>query len=71
MSSEDPIRKVNHLSTRFKTDRGAVTAVDRVSFDLFPGEVLGIVGESGCGKSVTNRSIMRLLPEYTLSLIHI
>ncbi len=68
MSSEDPILKVNHLSTRFKTDRGAVTAVDRVSFDLFPGEVLGIVGESGCGKSVTNRSIMRLLPEYTSKL---
>ena len=68
MSSEDPILKVNHLSTRFKTDRGAVTAVDRVSFDLFPGEVLGIVGESGCGKSVTNRSIMRLLPEYTSEL---
>ena len=68
MSSEDPILKVNHLSTRFKTDRGAVTAVDRVSFDLFPGEVLGIVGESGCGKSVTNRSIMRLLPVYTSEL---
>ena len=68
MPSEDPILKVNHLSTRFKTDRGAVTAVDRVSFDLFPGEVLGIVGESGCGKSVTNRSIMRLLPEYTSEL---
>ena len=68
MSSEDPILKVNHLSTRFKTDRGAVTAVDRVSFDLFPGEVLGIVGESGCGKSVTTRSIMRLLPEYTSEL---
>ena len=68
MSSEDPILKVNHLSTRFKTDRGAVTAVDRVSFDLFPGEVLGIVGESGGGKSVTNRSIMRLLPEYTSEL---
>ena len=68
MSSEDPILKVNHLSTRFKTDRGAVTAVDRVSFDLFSGEVLGIVGESGCGKSVTNRSIMRLLPEYTSEL---
>ena len=68
MSSEDPILKVNHLSTRFKTDPGADTAVDRVSFDLFPGEVLGIVGESGCGKSVTNRSIMRLLPEYTSEL---
>lgn len=65
MSSDEPIIQIRNLSTRFKTDRGTVTAVDRVSFDLFPGEVLGIVGESGCGKSVTNRSIMRLLPEYT------
>ena len=52
------------LVTSFKTDRGQVTAVDKVSFDLFPGETLGIVGESGCGKTVTSKSIIRLLPDH-------
>ena len=58
-----PILQVRDLSTGFRTDRGSITAVDRVSFDLYPGEVLGIVGESGCGKSVTTRTLMRLLPD--------
>ncbi|MCO6457666.1 MAG: ABC transporter ATP-binding protein [Pirellulaceae bacterium] len=64
MDQPQPILSVRHLSTCFRTDRGVVTAVDDVSFDLFPGESLGIVGESGCGKSVTSKSIMRLLPEH-------
>jgi len=59
-----PVLEVRHLSTCFKTDRGVVTAVDDVSFKLYPGETLGIVGESGCGKTVTSKSIMRLLPEH-------
>ncbi|MFT7669933.1 MAG: peptide/nickel transport system ATP-binding protein [Planctomycetota bacterium] len=59
-----PILQVRHLSTCFKTDHGVVTAIDDVSFDLHPGETLGIVGESGCGKTVTSKSIMRLLPEH-------
>ena len=63
MAEDQPILKVRDLRTSFKTDRGVVTAVDGVSFDLYPGETLGIVGESGCGKSVTNKSIIRLLPE--------
>ena len=60
----EPILQVRNLQTSFKTDRGVVTAVDGVSFDLFPGETLGVVGESGCGKTVTNKSIIRLLPEH-------
>ncbi len=54
---------VEHLKTYFHTPRGIVRAVDDVSFTLSKGEVLGLVGESGCGKSVTSQSIMRLIPE--------
>jgi peptide/nickel transport system ATP-binding protein len=53
--------EVERLQTVFKTDRGDVTSVEEVSFSLKPGETIGIVGESGCGKSVTALSIMRLL----------
>ncbi|MFY9256649.1 MAG: ABC transporter ATP-binding protein [Fuerstiella sp.] len=55
---------VQNLTTSFRSDRGLVTAVSNVSFDLFKGEALGLVGESGCGKSVTSKSLMRLLPEH-------
>jgi peptide/nickel transport system ATP-binding protein len=54
--------EVQDLSVRFKTDEGAVHAVDRMSLALSPSQVLGIVGESGCGKSVTALSILGLLP---------
>ena len=63
MPTERPILEVNNLSVGFRTERGNVTAIEGVSFQVRPGEILGIVGESGCGKSVTSRSIMRLLPE--------
>jgi peptide/nickel transport system ATP-binding protein len=58
-----PLLEVQDLSVRFDTDDGPVHAVDRLSFALEQGEVLGIVGESGCGKSVTCMSLVRLLPE--------
>jgi oligopeptide/dipeptide ABC transporter ATP-binding protein len=54
---------VHDLVTRFFTDDGVVTAVDHVSFSVRPGEVVGIVGESGCGKSVAALSIMRLVQD--------
>jgi peptide/nickel transport system ATP-binding protein len=57
-----PLLEVEDLSVRFETDDGNVHAVDRLSFTLDEGEVLGIVGESGCGKSVSLMSITRLLP---------
>ena len=55
--------KVKNLSTVFKTDNGVVHAVNGISFHLKKGEALGIVGESGCGKSVSVLSVMRLLQE--------
>ena len=59
----EPLLEVSDLSVRFETDEGPLQAVDRVSFTLAPREVLGIVGESGRGKSVTCMSLVRLLPE--------
>ncbi|MBM7634747.1 ABC transporter ATP-binding protein [Geomicrobium sediminis] len=55
---------VEQLRTHFFTEKGTVTAVDDVSFTIHEGEIVGLVGESGCGKSVTSQSIMRLYDEY-------
>ena len=57
-----PLLEVSELRTHFATDDGEFRAVDGVSFTLFPGRTLGVVGESGCGKSVTALSIMGLVP---------
>ena len=59
----EPLLEVRDLSVRFDADEGTVHAVDRMSLDLEAGQVLGIVGESGCGKSVTALSILGLLPQ--------
>ena len=57
-----PLLEVKGLKTQFFTQDGVVRAVDDVTFHVMPGETLGIVGESGCGKSMTGLSIMRLIP---------
>lgn len=56
-----PLLSVRDLKTHFFMDEGTVKAVDGVSFDVFPGQVFGIVGESGCGKSVTMKAVLRIV----------
>ncbi len=63
MSVQEKVLEVKELKTYFKLDEGTVKAVDGVSFDVKHGEIFGLVGESGCGKSVTAQSIMRILPK--------
>ena len=58
-----PLLEITDLSVRFSTDDGEVEALDKVSFGINRGQTVGVVGESGCGKSVTAYSIMRLLPQ--------
>jgi len=62
MSAADPILQVENLHTHFMTERGLVRAVDGVSFTLGHGITLGLVGESGCGKTILCRTLMGLLP---------
>ena len=62
MANVAPLLEVKNLRTEFRSGGSVFAAVDGVSFTLEPGETLGIVGESGCGKSVTSLSIMRLVP---------
>jgi peptide/nickel transport system ATP-binding protein len=59
----EPIVSVRDLKTYFFPDEGVVRAVDGASFDVYPGKTLGVVGESGCGKSVTARSILNLVEQ--------
>jgi len=58
-----PLLSVRRLKTYFFLDEGTVKAVDGVDFDVHPGQIVGIVGESGCGKSVTIKSVMQLIQE--------
>jgi peptide/nickel transport system ATP-binding protein len=62
-SSETPLLSVRNLRVSFALDEGLVRAVDGTSFDVMPGQVLGVVGESGCGKSVTMRAILQLIEQ--------
>jgi oligopeptide/dipeptide ABC transporter ATP-binding protein len=59
---DQPILEIKNLSINFEIEAGVVRAVDRVSFALEQGETLGLVGESGCGKSVTALSLLKLIP---------
>lgn len=63
MEREGNLVEVRDLVVRFRTDEGIVSAVNTVSFDIPIGQTTGLVGESGCGKSVTSNAIMRILPD--------
>ena len=63
----EKVLEVKNLKTYFYTDEGEIPAVDGVDFSLERGETLAIVGESGCGKSVTSLSILRLIAERSLT----
>jgi ABC-type glutathione transport system ATPase component len=62
-NAKEPLLEVRNLKTYYYTEDGIVKAVDGVDFYVNSGEVLGLVGESGCGKSVTSLSIMRLISQ--------
>ena len=67
----DVLLKVDQLRTEFFSSKTkSVTAVDKVSFDIYKGEILGLVGESGCGKSVTSLSVMQLLKDTPGKVTH-
>ncbi len=61
-AGSDVLLRVEDLCTVFRSREGTLRAVDGMSFDIHRGETVGIVGESGCGKSVTAQSILRIVP---------
>ena len=69
MSENKELLKVNNLGITFFTDRGALPAVQEVSFTVHPGETLGVVGESGCGKSTTGRALVKIYEPTAGSII--
>src|SRR3954468_336432 len=60
---QQPLLKVSDLNVGFETNRGLLRPVRDVTFSIYPGQTVALVGESGCGKSVTSLSILRLIPE--------
>ena len=62
MIMEEALLRIMNLNVSFKLEKGIVRAVDSLNLDIFRGETLALVGESGCGKSVTALSILKLLP---------
>ena len=58
-----PLLEIKNLNVAFDTERGQIRPVRDVSFSIFPGQTVALVGESGCGKSVTSLSILRLIPQ--------
>jgi len=63
VDNREVLLDINNLRTFFYTEDGVVPAVDGIDLTIHQGEVVGLVGESGCGKSVTALSIMRLIPD--------
>jgi oligopeptide/dipeptide ABC transporter ATP-binding protein len=61
MSEKEILMQVRDLSVEYKTRLGEVSAVDNISFDIYKGEILGLVGESGCGKSTMGKALMRMI----------
>ncbi|MBW7874386.1 MAG: ABC transporter ATP-binding protein [Candidatus Cloacimonetes bacterium] len=69
-SRKDPLIQIDQLSVHFHTDKGVVPSVNKVSYEIYPGETLGLVGESGCGKSVTAHSLIGLIPKPAGRIAH-
>ena len=62
MKNNDTLIKIRDLTVTYRTRQGPVSAVDHISFDIRRGEILGLVGESGCGKSTMGKALMRMIP---------